>query len=340
MRGKLFEVSFEPETDRITPAGAGKTVGLLEDLAGAEDHPRRCGENCFRVHPASSCTGSPPQVRGKLRLTDSALRTPGITPAGAGKTDEQGNFHSRSWDHPRRCGENLVVCLAALRGSGSPPQVRGKRFVRFCIGHTRGITPAGAGKTELFRSCQAALEDHPRRCGENHAGYNLFAKRAGSPPQVRGKLCGGRLVRGRRRITPAGAGKTLAIRTPIFRRLDHPRRCGENASPRTGRLCGIGSPPQVRGKLISTVLQGITQRITPAGAGKTPYTNRCSSYAQDHPRRCGENESTSIVGAKQTGSPPQVRGKPIVADVEDPSRGITPAGAGKTTRFPCTAGSR
>ena len=81
----------------------------------------------------------------------------GITPAGAGKTDEQGNFHARSWDHPRRCGENFQLAIVLPPASGSPPQVRGKR------GHASGrnivnrITPAGAGKTLRRDTVDACL---------------------------------------------------------------------------------------------------------------------------------------------------------------------------------------
>ena len=78
----------------------------------------------------------------------------------------------------------------------------------------------------------------------------------------------------------------------------------------------LGSPPQVRGKLISTVLQGITQRdhprrcgenledkmrvyiesrITPAGAGKTFLLCHLPEFFQDHPRRCGENVNRVLI---------------------------------------------
>ena len=72
-----------------------------------------------------------------------------------------------------------------------------------------------------------------------------------------------------RGITPAGAGKTEAERENIESYKDHPRRCGENVNRAvfSGKI--IGSPPQVRGKLISADVQTLAARITPAGAGKT-----------------------------------------------------------------------
>ena len=50
---------------------------------------------------------------------------------------------------------------------GSPPQVRGKLKSppEHCI--PTGITPAGAGKTNINGVIELEDEDHPRRCGEN-----------------------------------------------------------------------------------------------------------------------------------------------------------------------------
>ena len=153
---------------------------------------------------------------------------------------------------------------------------------------------------------------------------------AGSPPQVRGKQRPHSEGRRQRRITPAGAGKTGFLVVCTEQAEDHPRRCGENLLATTTPTAMTGSPPQVRGKLISTVLQGITQRITPAGAGKTPADRAFGPEVKDHPRRCGENYAVSMYSLSVLGSPPQVRGKrPDKAQYRKDDR-ITPAGAGKT----------
>ncbi len=112
-----------------------------------------------------------------------------------------------------------------------------------------------------------------------------------------------------------------------------------------------GSPPQVRGKPLEPPSTAHKQRITPAGAGKTPpFTEVCRHYdritpagagkttlksiktaqTKDHPRRCGENALGASAACRCAGSPPQVRGK--LGDLTSNfifSR-ITPAGAGKT----------
>ena len=86
---------------------------------------------------------------------------------------------------------------------------------------------------------------------------------------MRGKLKGISLQVKGKRITPAGAGKTVTYLHDVESAKDHPRRCGEN-------LLGIqrmrqprGSPPQVRGKQQKYLPLFKLLRITPAGAGKT-----------------------------------------------------------------------
>ena len=51
---------------------------------------------------------------------------------------------------------------------------------------------------------------------------------------------------------------------------------------------------------------------------------------RDHPRRCGENYHYRVVLVRDSGSPPQVRGKPLYNYKKTHKGGITPAGAGKT----------
>ena len=173
---------------RITPAGAGKTVQRSCSAATARDHPRRCGENGLTPKKLPSNSGSPPQVRGKHAPPDGAARSTGITPAGAGKTASSPIESRCTWDHPRRCGENLYRLRRWSRGRGSPPQVRGKRRRLTQTARCRRITPAGAGKTE-------------------YAEVNQRVK-AGSPPQVRGKPRKVQYLVYDLGITPAGAGKT------------------------------------------------------------------------------------------------------------------------------------
>ena len=137
----------------------------------------------------------------------------------------------------------------------------------------------------------------------------FLKRKAGSPPQVRGKLRFFFFQFAQFRITPAGAGKTAIVADVSARRQDHPRRCGENACFLILPIVLLGSPPQVRGKRTHVFLAVNISRITPAGAGKTKKLQFAADGMEDHPRRCGENRTATASHFAETGSPPQVRGK-------------------------------
>ena len=212
-----------------------------------------------------------------------------ITPAGAGKTFDCLSAQVPIQDHPRRCGENLPAFAKIHSIAGSPPQVRGKRASLRQAASSPRITPAGAGKTFFRMRALPKKQDHPRRCGENHKLTVMCSDGKGSPPQVRGKPTAVPDTFPRHGITPAGAGKTRLARDGFKRRKDHPRRCGENLFPPFISFSNVGSPPQVRGKLFQITKFRTLDGITPAGAGKTAALGGAVVFAQDHPRRCGEN---------------------------------------------------
>ena len=186
----------------------------------------------------------------------------------------------------------------------------------------------------LYCGCR----DHPRRCGENERIDAMLKPCPGSPPQVRGKLPAADGENSITGITPAGAGKTTFQCAALTRFKDHPRRCGENPNSRIVRAQQSGSPPQVRGKHYTDWCTDKGERITPAGAGKTPQSSNFILFFRDHPRRCGENKTTLNERFVNHGSPPQVRGKRFGLLALFHGYGITPAGAGKTGFVPLLGG--
>ena len=86
MRGKRIRYSTSRAMRRITPAHAGKTTPSRTRMAAISDHPRVCGENFPERQKSHSRRGSPPRVRGKHIVFNSANHLVGITPACAGKT--------------------------------------------------------------------------------------------------------------------------------------------------------------------------------------------------------------------------------------------------------------
>ena len=86
-----------------------------------------CGENSLLAVNQFNYPGSPPHVRGKREDTFTAEDAGRITPACAGKTDVGADATRYNEDHPRMCGENIVIGVANPWVVGSPPHVRGKQ---------------------------------------------------------------------------------------------------------------------------------------------------------------------------------------------------------------------
>ena len=172
------------------------------------DHPRVCGENCPAWKERLLKMGSPPRVRGKLCLHPCLHCESGITPACAGKTPASRGAPGLSWDHPRVCGENMVLCVYTRSPVGSPPRVRGKLPRDYLQKSATGITPACAGKTKYENGATVNTRDHPRVCGENFTPLPFPMMVVGSPPRVRGKRSTFPYKKTVAGITPACAGKT------------------------------------------------------------------------------------------------------------------------------------
>ena len=151
MRGKHCYHTADNGNQRITPAGAGKTIYPFTTCINFRDHPRGCGENRQRKTFRSCPAGSPPRMRGKLTIHVRYLQTVGITPADAGKTAKKRVRRRYTRDHPRGCGENCISRSIGTVQVGSPPRMRGKLLHRSQSPNVLRITPADAGKTEIVR---------------------------------------------------------------------------------------------------------------------------------------------------------------------------------------------
>ena len=146
MRGKVRRTRIQKHRNRITPAYAGKSSKLLSSSLLCRDHPRLCGEKQRDRVPANDHPGSPPPMRGKVRMYEGNLAMDRITPAYAGKSFIIGCPLQAGQDHPRLCGEKFT----------------GNEHCKITI----GITPAYAGKSITQLNAEVAQKDHPRLCGE------------------------------------------------------------------------------------------------------------------------------------------------------------------------------
>ena len=190
------------------------------------------------------------------------------SPACAGKSERQAYSPAIRQDHPRVCGEKFTVIVAASVDLGSPPRVRGKVCARSRWTSAKRITPACAGKRLTGAPTFPPQQDHPRVCGEKLFSSPMMASSLGSPPRVRGKATSTNPVQNKVRITPACAGKSPLVRAVDCCYEDHPRVCGEKASPPAVLVGIVGSPPRVRGKGPAGHDADGGSGITPACAGK------------------------------------------------------------------------
>ena len=208
VRGKAAYYPATQRGARITPACAGKRKAFRLSITENADHPRVCGEKMSHTPESRIKVGSPPRVRGKANAALSAMTAARITPACAGKSIPCMRGAAVPQDHPRVCGEKSWFPCYRTGRQGSPPRVRGKvcRCSHFiCVPR---ITPACAGKSNLWQSFRNLTPDHPRVCGEKHPIRPTTYLSKGSPPRVRGKVRLFLLGNGRVGITPACAGKS------------------------------------------------------------------------------------------------------------------------------------
>ena len=107
MRGKVIVGVICIRNGGITPAYAGKRLGIFIPHHVFQDHPRLCGEKAIRTASMMCASGSPPPMRGKEDTFDSYSWQTRITPAYAGKRSIATDCSKTGKDHPRLCGEKV-----------------------------------------------------------------------------------------------------------------------------------------------------------------------------------------------------------------------------------------
>ena len=239
-------------------------------------------------------------------------------------------------DHPRVCGEHVGDEGSLGKGQGSSPRMRGAlAHALLRIGPGR-IIPADAGST-IADALQAARHaDHPRVCGEHYQEAVTELVEAGSSPRMRGARRGYENVPCENGIIPAYAGSTCRMTLWTVPSGDHPRVCGEHVVPRRAEPQRLGSSPRMRGAQRVLTAVHYPEPIIPAYAGSTSPTTRPTRQARDHPRICGEHDSTQRGIDYDMRSSPHMRGALYDGATPDDELGIIPAYAGSTcASFAC-----
>ena len=167
VRGKLRAGGLDLLRHGLIPACAGKTLYMFTMTMPAGAHPRVCGENTPFLSSTAASSGSSPRVRGKRSYSIPNFIGDRLIPACAGKTACRLSRLSRTWAHPRVCGENQRPISPLIWIVGSSPRVRGKHPDNPGRNVVVGLIPACAGKTVDFRATATGPRAHPRVCGEN-----------------------------------------------------------------------------------------------------------------------------------------------------------------------------
>ena len=126
-----------------------------------------CGNHVFSRSASSSIRGSPPRVREPHVAVAVSEDVSRITPACAGTTSHSFQNRFQDEDHPRVCGNHVLVLIRFPLLLGSPPRVREPLLEGGLYEGLYRITPACAGTTLSSSTALSVFWDHPRVCG-NH----------------------------------------------------------------------------------------------------------------------------------------------------------------------------
>ena len=147
MRGLPVLLPVLQEHAGITPAHAGLTPCRKSKNLRSRDHPRACGAYMVNAIISQPNSGSPPRMRGLLKIDKMTQTQRRITPAHAGLTSTDAVWIFIGRDHPRACGAYLQLKLLIKICLGSPPRMRGLLIDNAACKSDAGITPAHAGLT-------------------------------------------------------------------------------------------------------------------------------------------------------------------------------------------------
>ncbi len=273
-------------------------------------HPRWRGADDWPVHLICVAPGSSPLARGGRDSSACCDWSPGLIPAGAGRTSLCVPRSSVSGAHPRWRGADLHPEGPVRCDGGSSPLARGGR-TRSHRDHPRfGLIPAGAGRTASTRSARARSRAHPRWRGADAAPVTATVGDEGSSPLARG-----------------GTQRLRSVQTHCWA---HPRWRGADHGQHVAFDTAAGSSPLARGGLQAALGDQGLRGLIPAGAGRTPTHAPTRSPPRAHPRWRGADPGGAAMAVAAGGSSPLARGGRRRVPRLPRRRGLIPAGAGRT----------
>ncbi len=132
--------------------------------------------------------GSSPRVRGPDRTLVIAKPFNRFIPACAGTRESTPRTGTCGAVHPRVCGDQPENAPVVIALNGSSPRVRGPVQTDREADQVFRFIPACAGTSNQPNTDSYYWAVHPRVCGDQESVDNLFTKRLGSSPRVRGPV--------------------------------------------------------------------------------------------------------------------------------------------------------
>ena len=129
-----------------------------------------------------------------------------------------------------------------------------------------------------------------------------------------------------------GAGETGSESDANLLSTVYPRGCGGNWIRAVVLQMRQGLSPWVRGKLTLFMSGLLAVGSIPVGAGETPQSPAETPRGWVYPRGCGGNFPGDGDVWGGDGLSPWVRGKQLLAKINDEVKGSIPVGAGETPR--------
>ena len=212
--GELAPAATASPTPRgSSPRMRGTLPRVLLGQGRVRIIPAHAGNSSSATSTTGSCAGSSPRMRGTPHCREYRRWRTRIIPAHAGNSSSLRRRMSVSSDHPRACGELVVVVGKTTWYAGSSPRMRGTLVQTGETYGTKRIIPAHAGNSCHRGRCYRQRPDHPRACGELGLGPGTRHGHGGSSPRMRGTPCINRRPTQHTRIIPAHAGNSRSWRS-------------------------------------------------------------------------------------------------------------------------------
>ena len=169
---------------------------------------------------------------------------------------------------------------------------------------------------------------HPRAYGERCSKLILPSEAIGLSPRIRGKrlICDG--CSRSYRLIPAHTGNACVLHLLLPAVSAHPRAYGEREPVCAGFHGLQGSPPCIRGTLFWLLFIVFSLRLTPVHTGNARRVPAGSTLKQAHPRAYGEREEVIFTTRRYIGSPPCIRGTPVLFASRGVNHRLTPVHTG------------